>query len=130
MIRIARRIYLLTALALLVSGLLQPLAAAQGLVCTRTTAPAQEAQHSALTQADGAASATEPVPVATDPHQHDSVPQSLPTSIPSAPCGVAAISSDQRLPSADITGRQILHTGDPLPASLFNQSLFRPPRLS
>lgn len=129
MIRIARRIYLLTALALLVSGLLQPLAAAQGLVCTRTTAPAQDAQHSALTQVDVAASASD-VPVATDPHQHDSVPQSLPTSIPSAPCGVAAISSDQRLPSADITGRQILHTGDPLPASLFNQSLFRPPRLS
>src|SRR5690606_36328752 len=36
MTRLVRRINLLTALALLVSGLLQPLAAAQGVVCART----------------------------------------------------------------------------------------------
>lgn len=126
MIGTVRRIHLLTALALLLSGLLQPLAAAQGVTCTRTHAPAQEAGH----VVDGSASESEGSRVVPTPHQHDSIPQPDAAGAPSAPCGVASIPSEQRLFSPAVQARQLLPAGDLPPASLLIQSLFRPPRLS
>jgi len=123
---IVRRINLLTALALLLSGLLQPLAAAQGVPCTRTHAPAQEAVHAV----DGPASESEGPRAISAPHQHDSIPQPGAAGAPSASCGVAAVPSGQRLPSPAVTARQLLPQGDLPPASLLIESLFRPPRLS
>lgn len=125
---IVRRTHLLTALVLLLSGLLQPLAAAQGVTCARKHAPAQEAPVRAAL--DGSTSASYGSGVVSSPHQHDSIPQPDAAGAPSASCGVAAIPSEQRLSSPVVTARQRLHVGDLPPASLLIQSLFRPPRLS
>jgi hypothetical protein len=130
MIAAVHRINLLTVLVLLVSGLLQPLAAAQGVMCGRTHAPAQAAQRSADPTVGFVASMADGPRDSSIDHQHSSIPQPDETSAPSVPCGVAALPAERSMPSPNTRARHLLPAGDLPPASLLIQSLFRPPRLS
>jgi hypothetical protein len=130
MIGIVRRVNLVSALALLLSGLLQPLAAAQGMTCARTHAPAQEAPQAAAETVEGSPILPDGSHAISAPHQHTSFPQPDAIVPSSARCAVAAIASEQRLPSPAVAARQLLSRGDLPAASLFVESLFRPPRLS
>lgn len=125
-----RRINLLTALALLLSGLLQPLAATQGGRCARTQALAPEAGLAIAPALEISAALHDAPRAISAPHQHDSVPQPNTTGALSGSCGVAAIISEQRVDSPAAAARQRLHESELPPTSLLIRSLFRPPRLS
>jgi hypothetical protein len=116
--------HLLTVLVLLLSGLFQSLAVAQGVTCARTHAPVQAAE-----QPSGSDAADGPRAVSVE-HAHDPAPQPDEPGVPAAPCGVAAIPSERSHSSPVTTARHLLPPGDLPPASLLIQSLFRPPRLS
>lgn len=127
---IVRRINLLTALALLLSGLLQPLAAAQGVTCTRTHAPSHQAPQPAGSTIDGFEGDSGGTRILSSPHAHESMPHPEAASASAGPCGVSAFVSEQRLPLPAATARPVLYGADLPPASPHLQSLFRPPRLS
>ena len=132
MIRIVRRVQALTVLVLLLSGLLQPIAAARGVTCFRTHAPAgavQQARGSTL-EAGSAADVVTSSGVVDGDHRHsrDSRPED--PRAPSAPCGVAAVPGDPGTLSHTAVARQLALRGDQIPASVLPEPLFRPPRLS
>lgn len=130
MIGTVRRIQLLTTLVLLLSGLLQSLAVAQGVTCARAHAPSQAAEQPSGPEVDVVADVAGGPRAASVEHAHDPAPQSEALGIPAAPCGVAAPSPEQSHSSPVATARHLLPPGDLPPASLLIQSLFRPPRLS
>ena len=131
MIRIVRQVNRLAVLVLLLSGLLQSFAAAQGMTCARTHSPAHVAPQPVGPAVGGAESASDGQHLVAIEHEHSSIPQSNGTSAPSAAsCGAAALPVERRWPSPAPTARHLLTPGEFPPASLLIQSLFRPPRLS
>jgi hypothetical protein len=125
MIRTVRPIRLLAALALLLSALLQPLAAAQGPACARAHAPADAAQ-----QAGGTVEVTARPDAAADRHDLPAPFQPQDAGAPAGPCGTAAVPAERGTLPRATTARHLVPPGDPPPASPHLQSLFRPPRLS
>lgn len=121
---------MLTVLALILSGLLQPLTVAQGKVCHRmhaSTASAQQARGGALDPQRSAA--PESAETGRD-HRHptDSAPGG--SASEAAPCAVAALPAERRPTQPSLRARSVLPTPDSLLARLLVQSFFRPPRLS
>src|SRR5690606_9699229 len=96
----------------------------------RAYAPVQEAGQATDATFDEYAGVHEGRRTIAAGHHHDRGPLPDAASASSASCGVAAIASEQRLPSPAATARQLLHLGELPPASLLIESLFRPPRLS
>jgi hypothetical protein len=132
MIRVVRRVQLLTVLVLLLTGLLQSLASAQGVTCTRSHAPADaERQVHGSSIVDGRpADAGAPLAAADTDHHHSHAPQPADARAPSAPCGTAIVPAERSTPSLHAVARPLLPWDDQVPARLLTGPLFRPPRLS
>jgi hypothetical protein len=125
MIRTVRPLQLLASLALLLAGLLQPLAAAQGPTCARTHPSADVVQQ--------AGSAVEGVALRDAVADRDALPNPLQpqhAGAASAACSTAAVAAERGTLPRTTTARHLLPSGDLAPAGLLLQSLFRPPRLS
>ncbi|HET7274510.1 MAG TPA: hypothetical protein VFI91_04995 [Longimicrobiaceae bacterium] len=123
MIQIARRI---PVLLLLFAGLLQPLAAAQGVTCVRN--------HGNAIVSGPAVGMTAIAPTAGEAgeHHHPSTSDSGDPQAPSASasCGTAAITSEVSAIFATTLARQDGARAVRIPTSLQLKYLFRPPRLS
>ncbi|HET7321531.1 MAG TPA: hypothetical protein VFI96_03480 [Longimicrobiaceae bacterium] len=130
MIRIVRRVQLLTVLALLLSGLFQPLAAAQGMTCSRMHPPADVVQqtHGPTLDAGTTAEVAAPSGVDGDHDSHSSQPAH--SQAPSAPCVTAAIPAKRDTPIHVEVAGKVVFRSEQIPACLSTESLFRPPRLS
>ena len=122
--------HLLTVLVLLLSGLLQPLAVAQGVTCARSHASGQAAEQPSGPGSDDGVGAADASRAVSIEHTHDPAPQPDEPGVPAGPCGVAALPAERSQSSPVTTARHLLPPGDLPPASLLVQSLFRPPRLS
>jgi len=132
MIRTVRRVQLLTVLALLLSGLLQPLAAAYGLTCAPPALVAEATQpvHDTATDLGSLGGPDASVIWLTGAHDHSTIPLPHASAASTAPCGVAGL-LEQPAPLLDSPeARPLLSRDDLPPASALLQSLFRPPRLS
>ena len=131
MSRIGRPVNRLAVLVLLLTGLLQSLASAQGMTCARTHSPAHVAEQPVGPAVDDAVSASEGQHPLAIEHAHSTIPQPDAAGVPSALCGTAAVlPAERRLPSPAAMARHLLPPGDLPPASFLVPSLFRPPRLS
>lgn len=119
----------LAVLVLLLSGLLQSLAAAQGSRCARTSSPAPAPGAGAPSV--GAAQALAAQHPLHLEGEHSSVPSTEEAGTVTAPCVLAAIlPAEGRDPAPASRARRLLAPGDLPPPSFLIQSLFRPPRLS
>jgi hypothetical protein len=125
MTRTVRPIQLLATLALLLAGLFQPLAAAQGSTCART--------HPAADVVQQAGSTVEGVALHDAAADKDDLPNPLQpqhAGAPSGACSTAAVAPERESLPRTTTARHVLPAGDLPPTNLLLQSLFRPPRLS
>jgi hypothetical protein len=131
MIRIVRPIRLLAVLLVLLSGLLQPLAAAQASTCVREHGQAlvgQQVHGSTMTAAARTGLSAPSVSLNDDHQTHEPLPDSPVTA--SAPCGTAAIAEEHITSCQTGSFRQLVIRGDQFPATPPTESLFRPPRPS
>ena len=117
-------------LALLLSGLLQPLSAAHGLRCARSEVAASGTQVDDSRDQVGATHVAVLLDAAIGEHQHAPDPGADATLPPGAPCSPAAVPAERSALLHTFVPRTLLSPGDLPPASLLTRSLFRPPRLS
>lgn len=123
------RIYVLSALMLLVAGLFQPLLAAEGLVCKRVHGAAEA--HALAADAYGAHSARTTDANEAPEHRHD-LPSGSPlgeAGAPASPCPAAALPATAALLTLPDSATQLLAGAELQPAHVDLTSLFRPPRL-
>ena len=131
MIRKIRRIQLLLAMALLLTGMLHSVAAAQGLICAGSHAP-EGASPTMLVSGDGSDLSSP-----DSPHTHRAngevappIPHSDPAVLSPGTCGTANPAIERDVLPRHLVVRLTPPSGDLLPANPPNPPCFRPPRPS
>lgn len=127
MIGIVRRVHLVTALVLLLAGLTQSLAVAQGTVCARMHSPEQAVEQASGSESDPEDEGPRSV---SSRHSHDPTSGADEPAAVAAPCAMTALPTKRGHPSPVTSAGRSLFADSPYRGSVHAQPLFHPPRLS
>jgi hypothetical protein len=133
MIATIRRLHLLAALALLLSGLLQTVASAQGVACSRAAAsgePAPVVDTTGGVPAQAGAAVAAATALIGPPHEHATQPAPDGAGIPSSSCAGPALPPARVAAPAASPSRHLSPSADRAGGNTVLRSHFRPPRPS